>query len=200
MHRPRVSLTVAALLLVAAARAGGQVASGFDVCSRGGPLTPRGIGPLKIGLTPDSLKKVCRVISERTSSEDETTQFLVPVGSDTLLVEAQRGRIYWIQVRSKAFRTTDSVGVGSPLELLLDLDGLSGGVGDGTDAYELHATKGPMCGLVFWVDSETATTISEVARINPTVRFGQPNGPVLDALRRRAKTGTIASIDIRGCG
>jgi hypothetical protein len=109
------------------------------------------------------------------------------------------GRIFWIEVRSKAFRTTDSLGVGSPIGRLLDLDGLDGGIGDGTDAYELNATRGPTCGLVFWIDSETATTISEIARNNPAFRNGQPKGPVLDVLRQRAKTGTIVSVDIRGC-
>jgi len=188
-----------AVMLTAAALAGGQAPSSFAACARGGPLTPEGIGPLTIGLTPDSLKRVCRVIGERRISEYEMTQFLVPVGSDTLPVHEQRGRIYWIHVRSRAFRTTDSIGVGSLLERLLDLDGLTGGVGDGTDAYELNATSGPKCGLVFWVDSETATTVSQVARTNPAFRLGQPTGPVLDILRSRAKTGTITSIDIRGC-
>jgi hypothetical protein len=198
MKSPKVVATSIVLLLAAAPTAGGQGAGTFASCSGSGLLTPQGIGLLRIGLSPDSLKKVCRVIGERRVVEYEMTQFQVRVGSDTLLVDERAGRIFWIEVRSQAFRMADSLGVGSPLGRL-DLDGLAGGVGDGADTYALSPARGPSCGLVFWIDSATATTISEIARGNPAFVNGPPNGPVRDALRRRANTGTIRSIDIRGC-
>jgi hypothetical protein len=199
MNSLTCSAAFIALSLSLAKPGRGQEATRFAACSRGGVLTSEGIGPLKIGLSPDSLRKVCRVLSERRIAEYEMTQFVVPVGSDTLLVHEQMGRAFWIAVRSGAFRTTDSLGVGSPIERLLEFASLDGGVGDGDDAYELHTRQGKHCGLVFWVDSKTAMAISDLIRGNPSLRQGRPNGPVLVELRRRATLGTIASIDIRGC-
>ena len=179
--------------------AGAQVKT-FDACARGGPLTSTGIGPLKIGLTPDSLKKVCRVTSERRlTPEYAITEFRIPVGSDTLSVYEEAGRIYWIAIQSKAFRTLDSLGVGSSLERLLAFEGLDGGVGDGDDQYELTALRSPLCGLVFWVDSKTAIAVSDVVRRMPAPRDSRPTGAVMDTLRSRARTGTISRIDVRGC-
>jgi hypothetical protein len=98
-------------------------------------------------------------------------------------VHEQNGRIFWMEVSSPMFRTADPIGVGSPLGRLLERDGLSGGVGDCADADGLNATNGPACGLVFWLDSQTAKAISEIAHLNPDSHNGRPTGLVLDALR-----------------
>jgi hypothetical protein len=194
-------ITAVVAALWAGAYAEAQKAPAFDACSRGGPMTPEGIGPLRIGLTSDSLKKVCRVISERRIADYAMTRFLIPVGSDTVVANEQGGHIFWIEVRSKSFRTPDSLGVGSPLGMLLTLENLDGGVGDGDDAYELNTLKGPQCGLVFWIDGQTAMAISDTARRHRELGDPKPTGLVLAALRQRAKVGTIVSIDIRGgCG
>jgi hypothetical protein len=193
-------LGLVGLALLLGGSVSAQANARFDVCARGGPLTSNGIGPLKIGLTVDSLKKVCRVISERRlTPEYAITQFRVPVGSDTLSVYEEGGRVYWIEVQSKAFRTVDSVGVGSSLERLLTFEGLDGGVGDGDSEYELTALRSPVCGLVFWVDSKTATAISDIVRRAPAPRDARPTGAVMDTLRSRARTATIKRIDVRGC-
>jgi hypothetical protein len=193
------SVAIAGLLVPAAASVRAQEASRFDACSRVSALTSEGIGPLRIGLSPDSLKRVCHVIGERRIREYEMMQFSVLVGADTLLVYEQRGQVFWIPVTSKVFRTTDSLGVGSPLGRLLAFDALDGGFGDGEDAYELRTPRGPNCGLVFWIDAETAMALSAMARTNSALRPGKPTGPILEALRARANTGSVASIDIRGC-
>ena len=196
----RTVATLCALAFAATRGLGAQAKGRFDACARGGPLTSNGIGLLRIGLTIDSLRKVCRVASERRlTPEYDITLFRVPVGSDTLSVYEERGRIYWIEIQSTAFRTADSLGVGSSLERLLTFEGLDGGLGDGDNEYELRALRSPVCGLVFWIDAKTAIAISEVARRNPDPRDSRPTGAVMDTLRSRARTATISRIDVRGC-
>lgn len=155
-------------------------------CDRGGVLSPSGIGPLRIGMTVDSMAKVCRVVSKRLVAEYELTIHQVRIGADTLSVwERPKGRIELIQITSPIHRTRDSVGVGSSAQSLLDLPDVKGGVGDGTDAYAIYGQTGPLCGLVFWIDGETAEMINRT------------KGDGLRMLRMRGG-GRIVSIDVHG--
>jgi hypothetical protein len=95
------------------------------------------------------------------------------------------GRIEWLEVRSPVHRTRDSLGVGSPAELLLDLPDLTGGVGDGNGTFEVNARSGELCGLVFWLDENTATMLTAA------------KGDRLRHLRMRGG-GRIVSIDVHG--
>ncbi len=161
------------------------VAQSTTDCDRGGVLTPRGVGPLTIGMTPNSLTKVCRVIGRRGVAEYSMMIFDVRVGLDTVQAFEQQGRIAWIEVHSAGIRTRDSVGVGSGAAVILQQPDLHSGPGDGTNTFMLAPRAGAHCGLVFWLDSRTAEMLNAA------------RGDRLRLLAMRG-AGTIIQIDIHG--
>lgn len=174
--------TIALAACVALAPAHGQSTA---ECDRGGLLSPAGIGPLKIGITPDSLARVCRIISRREVPEYSITVFGVRVGSDTIQVNVRGGRVEYFEVRSPVHRTRDSLGVGSAVALLLDQADLGSGVGDGAGTFAIYPQSGALCGLVFWLDGNTADMLAAA------------KGDHLRLLRMRGG-GRITSIDVHG--
>lgn len=88
-----------------------------QTCGTGRVLTGDGIGALRVGASLDSVRAQCRVVSEDTAalgSEGESEHH-VTVAVDSVALEATivGGRIWRIVVEHGAFRTTDSIGVGS---------------------------------------------------------------------------------------
>ena len=147
-------------------------------------LSAKGAGAVAIGMTPDSLARVCRIVGQRKAPEYDLTIIDVLVGSDTVRAFAQRGRIAWIEVTSPRLRTTDSLGVGSSAASILHLPDVTGGPGDGTDTFALSAHSGPHCGLTFWLDSGTAEMLNAA------------RGDRLHLLGMRG--GTVTRVDVRG--
>ena len=161
----------------------GNAQPSTDSCDRGGMLSAAGIGPLRIGLTIDSLAKVCRIVD--SVRDAGSTRYRVRIGADTTDVYEAGGRVFSISTGSPVHRTRDSLGVGSPVERLLDLPDLHG-VGFWPEAFVVHAQSGEHCGLGFWLDAKTAAAVSGV------------EGGIRRALGMRGAGGVVASIEIRG--
>ena len=152
-------------------------------CDRGGPLTSRGIGPLAIGMTTDSLARTCRVLSQ--DQVGGSTRLLVRAGQDTVRAFADpAGRIAWIEVDSPRIRTRDSIGVGSSAASILHLQDVSGDA-VAAHTFALSPKSGPYCGLTFWLDPRTAEMLN-AARGDRLRMLGMRGG------------GTVIQVDIHG--
>ena len=111
-------------------------------------IADQGIGKLRIGTSVDSLGKQCPVLSDTIQPGPEgTTERRVTVAFAPDLVDAEivDGRVWRIDVESPAFRTTDSLGVGSSVAEVLRRDDPEGGVGEGA-FYLISRTH---CGLSY---------------------------------------------------
>jgi hypothetical protein len=106
-----------------------------------------GVGNLRIGESADSVKARCTVMRDTTQLGLEGMQerrMLVGFGKDTLDAEIVDGKVWRLDVRSSAFQTPDSVGVGTPLRRLLGQNA-RGLVGEGV----LAVVSPDRCGLSF---------------------------------------------------
>jgi hypothetical protein len=111
-------------------------------------LRDDGIGKLRIGADIDSVKAQCRVIIDAaTRGLEGTTERRIAVAFPSALVEGMvlNGRVWRLAVESPAFRTPDSLGVGSTLPELLRLDRARGMVSEGV----LVLVSPAHCGLSF---------------------------------------------------
>ena len=92
------------------------------------------IGRLRIGMSIDSLKKQCLVVLDTIlhglegMAERRATVAFPP---NTVEAEIVDDRVWRIDVESPAFRTADSLGVGSSVADLLRRDNPDGGTGEG---------------------------------------------------------------------
>lgn len=184
--RPRALRILAAVTLVAGHALAQSAPSREPACDRAGTISAKGIGPLRIGMTIDSLARTCGVVERRYSSANTTREYAIRVGTDTLTVYETNGRVDLIQTTSAIHRTRDSLGVGSTLARLLMLPDIDGGPGDGTDRYEVHATSGEHCGIIFWLDAATAEIL------------GRTKGNVARALGMRGGNGVVVEVSVRG--
>lgn len=107
-----------------------------------------GVGKVRIGMSVDSLKQQCHVVIDRVTRGIEGTderRLTVAFPPDFIEAEIVDGRVWRLDVESPAFRTPDSVGVGSSVAELLRRDDPDGGVGEG--AFYLISRK--HCGLSY---------------------------------------------------
>jgi hypothetical protein len=87
-------------------------------------ISGSGIGELVVGRNVDSIKRVCHVISDSTElgAEGMPTRILrVAFSRDTVEAEIDSSRVWRIEVASRSFKTSDSIGVGTSIERLLRL-------------------------------------------------------------------------------
>jgi hypothetical protein len=111
-------------------------------------ITDQGIGKLRIGMSVDSLGKQCPVRTDTIQPGPEgTTERRVTVAFAPDLVDAEivDGRVWRIDVESPAFRTADSLGVGSSVAEVLRRDDPEGAAGEGA-FYLISRTH---CGLSY---------------------------------------------------
>jgi hypothetical protein len=111
-------------------------------------ITSNAVGTLRIGLSVDSVKSICRVARDTTMRGLEgmmERRLVVSFGGDALDAEIVDGRVWRLDIRSPAFRTTDSLGVGSPIGNLSRLGRIRGLVGEGV----LVVVSPDRCGLSF---------------------------------------------------
>lgn len=107
-----------------------------------------GVGGIRIGMTADSLRQLCRVVYDTTTlrAERKPAHVLeIATSSDTIEAEADAGRIWRIQIASPRLRTADSLGVGTPIGRLLAIPGIRGTTGEGT----LYLISPAHCGVSF---------------------------------------------------
>jgi hypothetical protein len=117
----------------------------------GGQLRGDRVGALRLGMAPDSVKRVCTVVRDTTEMpEGQPGRVLViAAGGDTLRASLEDGKVYSIVVESPRFRIADSLHVGMLLARVLGLPRLSGGRGE----YGLYvwSDEPATCGVSFLV-------------------------------------------------
>ncbi len=144
---PRI--TVFGLLLVACARPAQQ--AGISDCSgtEARQIAGEGTKYIRIGMNADSISRRCHVLSDTTELDDEAQPLRVVrvlVGDrDTIGVDVVKNSVWRISVDRRGPATSDSLGVGTSLQRLLTLGGLSGREGEG----RLYLESSRRCGLSF---------------------------------------------------
>jgi len=102
-----------------------------------------GLGLLRIGTALESVRGGCAVINERTT--DSIGIATIDLGRDTALVDLNKGIIRRITLSHQAYRTSDSLGVGTHISTLLRLREATAI----TDHERLYAISPAYCGLRF---------------------------------------------------
>ena len=80
-------------------------------------LTGDGIGDLRVGTPVEQVTRGCRVVRDTVVRGAEGTQerrLLVDLGGDIVFAVVDSSRVWRIHVNTPAFRTSDSLGVGTP--------------------------------------------------------------------------------------
>jgi hypothetical protein len=101
-----------------AARAGATSAVAAATCrvETRTPLTAAGIGDLRVGARVEDVARACRVLRDTTApgiEGQEERRIVVDLGRDTVAAVVNAGRIWRVHVGGPAFRTSDSLGVGT---------------------------------------------------------------------------------------
>lgn len=115
----------------------------------GAAISDTGLGVLSIGTSVDSVLAACQVIRDvRTlDAEGVPTRILsVDLSWDVVYVVLDDSdRIWRVEIGGAHFRTSDSIGVGTPIEALLRIPGLKAVEGEAV----LYAISDARCGLSF---------------------------------------------------
>lgn len=102
-----------------------------------------GLGLLRIGMSLDAIRGGCAVIYERVT--DSVGEARVDLGRDTAIIAINKGSIKRITLTHQAYRTSDSLGVGTHISTLLRLSGATAI----TERERLYAYSPAYCGLRF---------------------------------------------------
>lgn len=128
------------------------------------PMSDSAAGPVRLGMTVESLRARCPGTRDSTGLGDEgatTRSLLVPVAGETIDASIVAGRVWRIAVTSPGVRTADSLGVGTPLSRLLALPGARGIAGEG----RAFVVADRPCGLSFQLDVDRALAAGEIGRL-----------------------------------
>jgi hypothetical protein len=139
-----------------------------------------GLGLIRIGMTLDAIRGGCAIIDER--STDSTGEARIDLGRDTAIVALNKGAIRRIILTHQAYRTSDSLGVGTHISTLLRLREATAI----TDRERLYAVSPAYCGLRFM--------LLDPAPKSPASRTGRA------ALRRLSGETRTRELEIVGCG
>jgi len=124
--------------------------SASPVVSCGRPVMDGdGVGNIRIGMPTDSVKAHCTVLRdtvERRAEGQFERILVVPFEEDSAVVEVSDGRVWRIEVTNPGIRTSNWLGVGTPLSTLL---GLQGGVQALTGEGNLFLVSQALCGMSF---------------------------------------------------
>jgi hypothetical protein len=138
-----------------------------------------GLGLLRIGMSLDAIRDGCAVLSERVT--DSTGEARVDLGRDTAIITLSKNAIKRITLRHQAYRTADSLGVGTHISTLLRLAGATAI----TERGKLYAYSPAYCGLRFMLlDPAPKPAADRVGRL---------------ALRRLTGETRTRELDIVGC-
>jgi hypothetical protein len=81
-------------------------------------LTGDGIGNLRVGAGVEDVARACRILRDTTGLGTEGQQertILVDLGRDSVSAVVSADRVWRVHVRGPAFRTSDSLGIGTPV-------------------------------------------------------------------------------------
>ena len=124
-------------------------------CGTSWELTGNGIGEFRIGRLVTELRSSCDVVADTTLAFGNEGQperrIAIRVASDTLEATVVEGRVWRIEVDAPAFRTSDSLGVGSTAAQLRKRGARRPGYGEGG----IYTTIPTLCGLSFRIAAET---------------------------------------------
>jgi hypothetical protein len=138
-----------------------------------------GLGLLRIGITLDAVRGGCAVISEK--GIDSIGEARIDLGRDTAIVAINKGTIRRITLTHQAYRTADSLGVGTHVATLVRLREATAI----TDHERLYAVSPAYCGLRFMLmDPAPRSTASRSGRV---------------ALRRLSGETRTRELEIIGC-
>jgi hypothetical protein len=140
-----------------------------------------GVGLLRIGVSMDAIRGSCTVVSEGSGGDSVPATARVDLGRDTALVELIDGRINRITLHHQAYRTSDSLGVGTHISTLMRLRDAGGVV----ERNRLYAVSPEYCGLRFM--------LADPAPRPPAAQSGRA------ALRRLPGETRTQTLDIVGC-
>jgi hypothetical protein len=115
-------------------------------------VTGAGVGALRIGAPVDSVRARCPIVRDTVElrAEGQPSRVItVLIGGDTVDAEVDSGRVWRIEVTRPSPRTSDSLGVGTPLARLLELAEVRALSGEGA-AYLQSPAR---CGLSFQLSS-----------------------------------------------
>jgi hypothetical protein len=134
-------------------------------------LSDSAVGAVRLGTSVADLTAECNVVRDRTEarSEGQLSRVLaVVLAGDTIEAEVVDDRVWRVDVDSPAFRTADSLGVGTPLATMLALPGLQPMSGEG----RVFVKTARHCGLSFQLsvpDTGAAAgrwTVEELRRLS----------------------------------
>jgi hypothetical protein len=140
-----------------------------------------GIGVLRIGMSLDAVRANCTVLSERAGANDGPVVAAIDLGRDTAAVEFVSGVLQRITLHHQAYRTADSVGVGTRISRILAMRSVVGV----TERGKLYAISPAYCGLRFMLMSPAPTP--------PAVQSGRA------ALRRLEGETRVRELEIAPC-
>ncbi len=152
-----------------------QVATAFPCGDE--VITGRGIGELVIGRNVDSVKRLCHVISDSTElgAEGLPTRILrVAFSRETVEAEIDSSRIWRIEVASRSFMTSDSIGVGTSIARLLRLREPTGLGAEGA----VFLVSPQHCGLSFQLSESGSDAPPE--NWNRAALAGLPKSTIVD--------------------
>ena len=111
-------------------------------------LTEEGIGPLRIGITVDSIRAACRVLTDTVMTDMEgmpSRRLAVAVAEDSVEAEIVNGKLWRISIASPRFQTSDSLGVGTPIARFKAMSGAHTMMGEGS----VFVATPSHCGMSF---------------------------------------------------
>jgi hypothetical protein len=189
----RSTILIGACLLLAACRiekvrsgdtTHGGVEPGPGIASCGispeSRVSEDGLGLLRVGVSMDVIRAGCSIVAEQIADSGSGTAS-IDLGRDTARVEITKGSIRHITLTHQAYRTSDSLGVGTHISTLLKMREVTALI----DHDKLYAVSPAYCGLRFML-MEPAPT-STVSRVG------------VRALRRLAGETRTRELEIVGC-
>ena len=156
----------------------GIASCGITPASR---VTEDGLGIIRIGSPMEAIRGGCTVISEQNGSASTPGTARIDLGRDTALVELTGGLISRITLTHQAYRTSDSLGVGTHVSTLMRLRDAVGV----TDRNRLYAVSPAVCGLRFMLEDPAPPA--------PSVQNGRA------ALRRLSGETRTRALEVVGC-
>ncbi len=131
------------------ARGGVEPGPGIPACG----IVPQsrvsedGLGLIRIGVSLDAIRGSCAILSEQSGSNTTPAVAQIDLGRDTATIELSQGSIRRITLHHQAYRTSDSLGVGTHISTLLRLPEAVGI----TERNRLYAISPAYCGMRFMV-------------------------------------------------
>lgn len=165
------------------ARGGVEPGPGIPACgiSAESRVSEDGLGLLRVGVSLEAIRGSCSIISETPGSSGASGAARIDIGRDTAAVDLKNGSISRIVLHHQAYRTSDSLGVGTHIATLSRMRDAVGV----TDQGRLYVVSPAYCGLRFMV--------ADPAPSAPSAQSGKA------ALRRLSGETRTRELEIVGC-